>query len=109
MSLASPFQEPTDQTKRTSLWNRVTKPSEFSTKERDEVIGIARSMLDWSGMPYHARFAKYLTTERDKPVAMEDQFKMIAGTARANTFKEILAHLEHEAQRAAVAVGEDNG
>jgi len=94
---------------RRGIWDFVTRERKRDHSKSDEVLGIARSFLDWAEQPYHQRFEDYLRRQSEEPVDMTDQFKMLAGTARANTFKEILKHVRQEAQRAEMVLGDPDG
>jgi hypothetical protein len=55
-------------------------------RENEEVVAYCR-------MPYHAKMMRWLGENADAPLKIGDHTSMIAGTARANTLKEVRAHL----------------
>ena len=90
-----------------NLWAKLVGNADDQRDIEDEVLGQARSYLEWAEKPYHKRFLDYLQAESDKPVDMRDTTSMIAGTASSNTFKKIRAYLRELDKRARIALGEE--
>ena len=62
----------------------------------------ASEIVRWADCPYHDKFIDWLQSEVDRPVKISGGPELIAATARSNTFKELLQHLnrlERDARR----------
>jgi hypothetical protein len=76
------------------------------SSKADESRIAADEFRSWSSQPYYVRFIEWLTARIDEPVKMNDQFQLLRGTARANAFKEVKAHLNDLKRRADEVIGE---
>lgn len=89
---------------RIKIWDRLVGRSSRDQDEEEQEMAKARAFLDWYGMPYFPRFMAWIDGRIEEQTPMDDQFRMVAGVARANAFKEIKQYLLELERRAKMAL-----
>lgn len=104
MRLPNPFRKQGHPAEPRSLAARLGQRVQ-TVEATEEAKGQARAMLEWMEQPYYRVFVEdYLRKNADEPVPIDAQ--LVANTARANTFKEIVRHLHQMRTRAEAILGE---